>query len=75
MIKNRMADILSGNHPANIAKGNIMISIRLKWSDVLNNKDFLEFENIKSPKLKVIPMSDQIMTEINIICNSLKCWK
>lgn len=30
MMKNKTADNLSGNHPASIAKGNIMINIRLK---------------------------------------------
>lgn len=38
-----IAEILSGNHPAKMAKGNIMMNIKQKWISVLNNSDFLEF--------------------------------
>ena len=72
MIKDTKAETLSGNHPASIAKGSMITNIRVKCTDVLNNNDFLELENMSAPKLNVIPINAQMVTAINIVCNSLK---
>lgn len=75
MIKVLTDDRLSGNHPANIAKGNIMISISEKCIKVNLIIENLRCVKMREPKLNMIPMSDQMTTATIIICISLKLFE
>lgn len=75
MMKVLTDDRLSGNHPTNIAKGNIMISTSEKCIKVNLIIENLRFVKMSEPKLNITPMSDQMTIATIIICISLKLFE
>lgn len=75
MMKVIIDERFSGNHPANIAKGNIMVSISKKCIKVNLIIENLRCVKMSEPKLNIIPIKDQITTATIIICISLKLFE